>query len=192
MRQQPQVARACGFGERDRRAVDPPPVLELEVDQQSASDVGDIEELNLSHYIVHACLYSEDGVTDVGTFLQQPRTAARRLVGSLAATPAVAADEFGHKGAYFTFADLSCREQGKFRIKFTLVRIDGATSPMLASVLSEAFRVFTPKDFPGMRQPTPLTNALKIQGVSIPAKKGRTTTVPKQQSRAPSDEEMKD
>lgn len=191
MRQQPQVARACGFGERDRRAVDPPPVLELEAERPATGPVTDIEEINLSHYIVHACLFHEDGLTDVGTFIQPPKTSARRLVGSLAATAAVAADEFGHKGAYFTFADLSCREQGRYRIKFTLVRVDNATSPLLTSTMSDVFRVYTPKDFPGMRQPTPLTNALKIQGVSIPAKKGRNNTVPKQ-SRGQSEEEMRD
>lgn len=38
---------------------------------------------------------------------------------------------------------------------------------------------YTPKDFPGMRRSTPLTNALKIQGVSIPAKKGRHITMSK-------------
>ncbi|KFY19523.1 hypothetical protein V491_04387, partial [Pseudogymnoascus sp. VKM F-3775] len=31
MRQQPLAARACGFGERDRRVVDPPPILELRI-----------------------------------------------------------------------------------------------------------------------------------------------------------------
>lgn len=141
IRQQPEVARACGFGERDRRVVDPPPVVELEIEPQVGQLSGDVEELNLSQYVVHATLFSEDGTEDVGTFLQQPRTAARRLVGSLAATPAVAADEFGHRGAYFAFADLSCREPGSYRMRFTLVEISAQSAQVLANVLSDVFRV---------------------------------------------------
>lgn len=149
IRQQPEVARACGFGERDRRVVDPPPVIELQLEAQSGQIVGDVEELNLAQYVVHATLFNEDGTEDVGTFLQQPRTAARRLVGSLAATPAVAADEFGHRGAYFTFADLSCREPGSYRMRFTLVQVGGSSAQILAQVMSEVFRVVSdsPKHF---------------------------------------------
>jgi hypothetical protein len=33
--------------------------------------------------------------------------------------------------------------------------------------------VYSPKDFPGMRRSTPLTQALKDQGVSVPAKKSK-------------------
>lgn len=159
--------------------IDPPPVLELEA-IDSCGNVSDIEELQLSLYVVHASLWSEDGSTDLTGFMQPPGKPARRLVGSLAASPAVATDEQNRRGSFFTFADLSCRETGNYRLRFTLVRVDpsntgaGATAPVLASLLSDVFRVYTPKDFPGMRRSTPLTQALKIQGVAIPAKKGRS------------------
>ena len=185
MRQQPEVARACGFGERDRRAVDPPPVVELEA-ARSDGTLMNVEELHLAHFVVQASLWSEDGSADVTTFLQPPRIAARRLLGSLAASPAVAADELNKKGAYFTFADLSCREAGRFRLKFTLAAIDpsnhtsGSTVPLLANVYSDVFHVYSPRDFPGMRRSTPLTQALKIQGVAIPARKGRNYPLPRQ------------
>ena len=190
MRQQPEVARACGFGERDRRAVDPPPVVELEAARSDGSFMN-VEELHLAHFVVQASLWSEDGSTDVTTFLQPPRIAARRLLGSLAASPAVAADEHNKKGAYFTFADLSCREAGQFRLKFTLAAIDpgsksAAQVPLLANVFSEVFRVYSPRDFPGMRRSTPLTQALKIQGVAIPARKGRNYPMPRAGEEGPS------
>ena len=190
IRQQPEAARACGFGERDRRVIDPPPVLELEA-TSGASALSDIEELHLSFYAVHASLWSEDGNADLTTFIQPTGKAARRLVGSLVASPAVATDEQNQRGAFFTFADLSCRETGSFRLRFTLVRIDptkmgpGANAPMLASLVSDVFKVYSPKDFPGMRRSTPLTQALKIQGVAIPAKKGRSGPVSKQAHGSP-------
>ena len=191
VRQQPEVARACGFGERDRRAVDPPPVVELEAFRGDGASVN-VEELQLAHFVVQASLWNEDGLIDTTTFLQPPRIAARRLLGSLAASPAVAADEHNKKGAYFTFADLSCREAGRFRLKFTLAAIDpsgktGTTQmPLLASVFSEILTVYSPRDFPGMRRSTPLTQALKIQGVAIPARKGRNYPMPRQGEGEPS------
>lgn len=171
--------------------MDPPPVVELEA-IRSDNTISNVEELHLAHFVVQASLWSEDGQMDMTTFLQPPRIAARRLLGSLAASPAVAADEHNKKGAYFTFADLSCREAGRFRLKFTLASIDptsrtpGASSPLLASVLSDVFTVYSPRDFPGMRRSTPLTQALKIQGVAIPARKGRNYPMPRQGEEGPS------
>ncbi|KAL9050465.1 MAG: hypothetical protein Q9162_006612 [Coniocarpon cinnabarinum] len=194
VRQQPEVARACGFGERDRRAVDPPPVVELEALRIDGS-IMNVEELQLAHFVVQASLWSEDGTADVTTFMQPPRIAARRLLGSLAASPAVAADEHNKKGAYFTFADLSCREAGRFRLKFTLaaidpsIRVPGGSTALLANAFSETFTVYSPRDFPGMRRSTPLTQALKIQGVAIPARKGRNYPMPRQGEEGPSMQE---
>lgn len=116
---------------------------------------------------------------DLTTCQNGPRSKVQRLVGSLVASATSATDEYNHRGAFFTFADLSCRETGRFRLRFTLLRIDpqnvkvGAAVPIVNSIFSNIFTVYLAKDFPGMQRSTPLMQALKIQGVSIPAKKGR-------------------
>ncbi|KAB8648466.1 hypothetical protein FH972_026123 [Carpinus fangiana] len=180
IRQQPEVARACGFGERDRRVIDPPPILELSLSSEELAQNEDEEaEGQVPVYIAHASLWSEDGTEDVTTFVQPTKKSARRLVGTLVSSGTIARDEHEHKGCFFTFADLSCRSNGRYRLRFNLVKIDprnmrpGTSSPLLASVLSDVLTVYSPKDFPGMRRSTPLTQALKNQGVSVPAKKSK-------------------
>jgi hypothetical protein len=43
--QQPLHARMCGFGEKDRRPIDPPPIVQLFVDKQDpdGNDLGPID-----------------------------------------------------------------------------------------------------------------------------------------------------
>lgn len=130
-------------------------------------------------YIVHASLWNEEGTEDVTTFVQPTKKSARRLVGTLVASGTVAQDENRRKSCFFTFADLSCRTNGRYRLRFNLVKIDprnmrpGSSAPILGSILSDVWTVYSPKDFPGMRRSTPLTQALKDQGVSVPAKKSK-------------------
>ncbi|TPX47219.1 hypothetical protein SeLEV6574_g00967 [Synchytrium endobioticum] len=60
LRQQPLRGRVCGFTDtRDRRLLDPPPVLELIVN--NLGDRVDLHDLNVSHLICHASLWSADG-----------------------------------------------------------------------------------------------------------------------------------
>lgn len=99
-------------------------------------------------------------------------------MGQLVASPSVAKDEHDIEGCFFCFPDLSCRTNGRYRLRFMLMRIDptnlfvGGFSPILAEVLSEVFTVYTAKDFPGMRPSSALTRALKLQGCNIQVKKG--------------------
>ena len=59
-----------------------------------------------------------------------------------------------------------------------LLRIDptkmepGATHGTVASVVSDEFRVYTAKEFPGMRASTALLKALRRQGMNVGVKKG--------------------
>ncbi|KAI9726615.1 MAG: hypothetical protein M1828_000982 [Chrysothrix sp. TS-e1954] len=178
IRQQPEAARACGFGERDRRVIDPPPVLELDVLDPSARPSNpDVSQFPM--YIVHAELWNEAGTSNVTSFLQNDKKMAQRLIGQTVASPDECYDHQNRKGFFFTFADLSCREMGRYRLCFRLLRITrtdmqpGAHEPVLAAAYSTPFTVYSAKEFPGMQTSTALTKALKDQGVNIPAKKGK-------------------
>lgn len=177
MRQQPIAARACGFGERDRRVIDPPPIIQLLVTDPKTG-VADTEELRYSLNVVHCTLWNADGTNEETALVQPDRRTTRRLMGQLVASPSVAKDEHDVEGCFFCFPDLSCRTHGKYRLRFVLMRIDpmnlhvGGFSPILAEVFSESFTVYTAKDFPGMRPSSALTRALKLQGCNIQVKKG--------------------
>lgn len=57
IRQQPSAARACGSGDKDRRDIDPPPVLQLLVTDLNEEDHEDME---YSQFVMYCRLYSTE------------------------------------------------------------------------------------------------------------------------------------
>ena len=129
---------------------------------------------------LHCTLLSPDGIEDEteGPPSQGDMMATRRLMGTLVASPYPAKDEHGTAGTFFVFPDLSCRQPGKYRLRFKLMRIDptmmqpGMSSPSVASITTDIFSVFTAKDFPGMRASSALLKSLRRQGWNVGVKKG--------------------
>ena len=197
VRQQPRAARACGFGERDRRVIDPPPIVQLNLIDPNLGAVESAAELRYPFNVVHCTLWNEDGTVDETAIAGRERRVNRRLMGTLVASPFVALDEVDHEGCFFCFPDLSCRTHGRYRLKFVLMRIDmgslrpGGFMPVIISTMSDVFEVFTAKEFPGMQPSTLLTRALKRQGCAIPVKKGNERAVVSARARnqVPEDEE---
>lgn len=142
VRQQPAHARTCGFGEKDRRSVDPPPIVELKV--YGANGEIDHDALYDPYYVLHCTLWSEDGKEDCNLVSESNRT-MRVLVGSLVSSPSVLLDEFGHEGCFFVFPDLSCRTEGSYRLKFKLICVarepdfHGQSFPVTAEVTTDVF-----------------------------------------------------
>ncbi|KAF2481687.1 velvet factor-domain-containing protein [Neohortaea acidophila] len=184
IRQQPLAARACGFGERDRRVIDPPPILQLTItDCATKAPRADQEAI-----FAVTCKLAKAGedVGEAGMPLadiapgpsQLPLT--HYLMGTTAASPFQGKDEHLVPGTFFVFADLSCRYPGKYKIQFRLLRIDprkltltsDSSHPVVASVETDVFTVYAPKDFPGMRASTALLKALHDQGLYVSLKKG--------------------
>lgn len=177
IRQQPAAARACGFGERDRRVIDPPPILELRVtDKTTGAPTQDY----IGMLALHCTLLSPDGRDDETevppAHPNMPST--RRLMGTLVASPYQAKDEHGVAGTFFVFPDLSCRSPGRYRLRFKLLRVDptnmqpGAVHGSVAYIVTDVFSVFTAKDFPGMRASSALLKSLRRQGLNVGVKKG--------------------
>ncbi|KAK4503082.1 hypothetical protein PRZ48_006509 [Zasmidium cellare] len=176
IRQQPVAARACGFGERDRRVVDPPPIIELKITDHSGMPEQDPNAM----LALHCTLLSPDGHDDETELppAHPDMPSTRRLMGTLVASPYQAKDENGIAGTFFVFPDLSCRSPGKYRLKFRLLRVDpmnmilGAKHGSVASIVTDIFSVYTAKDFPGMRASSGLLKALRRQGLNVGVKKG--------------------
>ncbi|CAK4021467.1 Hypothetical predicted protein [Lecanosticta acicola] len=175
IRQQPAAARACGFGERDRRVIDPPPILELKITDRATG----APELDCNAmFALHCILMSPDGNDDETELppAQPDAPYTRRLMGTLVASPYQAKDEHGIAGTFFVFPDLSCRSPGKYRLRFKLLRIDPTNMQgihnVVASIITDVFSVYTAKDFPGMRASSALLKALRRQGLNVGVKKG--------------------
>lgn len=179
IRQQPVNARACGFGERDRRVIDPPPILQMIVNDPNLNCKDNKLKSRYPPSIVHCTLWHADSdEEDVKMQDSGERRQQRRLMGTLVSSPFVGRDEKGEEGCFFTFPDLSCRTSGRYRLRFVLVKLDlenmgpGSRAPFESIVISDVFHVFAAKDFPGMRPSTALTKELKKQGCLISVKKG--------------------
>lgn len=150
IRQQPIAARACGFGERDRRLVDPPPILQLSTAAGSADPPAVMAAYSSTSFsVVQASLWDESGQYDV-TFAQPTnRKPGGRLMGTTFTTSASAKDENDRQGIFFAFPDLSCRTYGRFRLRFALMIIDsssgrvGGRTPILDYAMSEPFTVYS-------------------------------------------------
>ncbi|KAK3399215.1 velvet factor-domain-containing protein [Sordaria brevicollis] len=177
VRQQPFAARSCGFGERDRRVIDPPPIVQLTIHNDSLTREEHSRLLRHQFSVIHCSIWDETGLKDMSSMPEDFRQ-QRRLMGTLVASPFVGQDENGQEGCFFCFPDLSCRTPGIFRLKFALVVLDparmmaGDRSSIVATAMSEPFQVYNAKDFPGMKASTPLTKRLKEQGCLISIKKG--------------------
>jgi len=181
VRQQPVAARACGFGERDRRVIDPPPIVQLLVNDSNGRP--DSSELRYPFNVVHCTLWSMDGITDETALTGLDKRHTRRLMGTLVSSPFVGHDEAAKEGCFFCFPDLSCRTHGKYRLRFVLMRLEPSElqpegcTPIIAETMSDVFTVYTAKEFPGMRPSTALTKALKRQGCAISVKKGNEKAI---------------
>ncbi|KAI6092631.1 velvet factor-domain-containing protein [Hypoxylon rubiginosum] len=176
VRQQPVAARSCGFGERDRRVIDPPPIVQVFIEDPKASQEEIRSQLKFRFSVMHCTIWNETGDQDCSGMPDDYRQ-QRRLMGTIVSSPFVGLDENNEEGCFFCFPDLSCRTPGTFRLRFSLVVLDpnsvpGSKTPVCATAMSEVFTVYNAKDFPGMRASTALTKRLKEQGCLISIKKG--------------------
>ncbi|EXX77410.1 hypothetical protein RirG_023930 [Rhizophagus irregularis DAOM 197198w] len=176
--QQPIRARMCGFGDKDRRPIDPPPVVRLLV---STADGTPVPESSVDHsmMIVHAGLWSENrteerslvinpssiptqstGPSSTVMSLNAP-SCTRNLMGHCTSSAYVLNNNLGQQGIYFIFQDLSVRTEGTFTLKFSFCDVKGllvrslsgytnSRGSVAAEVYSAPFKVYSAKKFPGM------------------------------------------
>ncbi|KAJ3915569.1 velvet factor-domain-containing protein [Lentinula edodes] len=100
---------------------------------------------------------------------QIARITANVLVGTRIVRPHLIELD-GQKHLVFVFSDLSVRSLGLFRLRYKFFdlfsAIPGNTDTIIqAECIGGIFRVLSPKDYPGPRPPTSLTNTLSAQGI---------------------------
>jgi hypothetical protein len=130
--------------------------------------------------------------------INEPRGAfTRNLIGSLSASAFKLNDMNDNFGIWFVLQDLSVRTEGWFRLKLNFVNVGQpnasgqpasavngqitqtvtkTTAPVLASIFSKPFRVYSAKKFPGVIDSTDLSKLFANQGIKIPIRKDPVTT----------------
>ncbi|KAJ2849342.1 hypothetical protein IWW36_002700 [Coemansia brasiliensis] len=199
MAQHPIRARMCGFGEKDRRPLDPPPVVRLRV----RDDYGEFmqsEDVEIWKFVVSATLWAPHTENDrsivinpntlpssVPMYQSSSSSAAaasvmslsepvkvRNLVGTTVSNAYLLKDHNDQLSIFFIFHDLSVRTEGQFRLKFQFSIIPSEDDPraFVESVAwSNVFEVYSAKTFPGMTDSTELSKAFATQGIKITIRK---------------------
>ncbi|KAJ2352424.1 hypothetical protein IWW50_004824 [Coemansia erecta] len=198
MAQHPIRARMCGFGEKDRRPLDPPPVVRLRV-RDSNGEFLQSEDVEIWKFVVSATLWAPHSDNDRSIVINpntlpssvpmyQPSSSAatasvmslsepvkvRNLVGTTVSNAYLLKDHRDHLNIFFIFHDLSVRTEGQFRLKFQFTIIPSEEDPraLVKSVAwSNVFDVFSAKTFPGMTDSTELSKAFATQGIKITIRK---------------------
>ncbi|CAD0084101.1 unnamed protein product [Aureobasidium vineae] len=115
---------------------------------------------------------------------QQPSSGmfTRNLIGSLTVNANHLRDPSGKEGHWFVLQDLSVRTEAVFRLKMSFFDVGAGSSdggsklstgkrPVLATVFSDPFQVFSAKKFPGVIESTELSKCFAGQGIKIPIRK---------------------
>ena len=189
--------------------IDPPPIVQLSLRNYDPTSKADVSELQYPFNIMHCALLSvppqaqapkpptsapysfgvpvSSDVTAVPDPNQHDRI-SRRLMGTLVASPFIAVDpdapestiQHARLGTFFIFPDLSCRQNGHYRLRFTLMKVpmgpetnEGGQGSVCGSIDSEEFQVYSAKDFPGMSASSKLIRELKKQGAAVNVRKGK-------------------
>ncbi len=171
VRQQPREALVLTAGkDKNRKPVDPPPIIQLLVHQ----DADPQKHFLQSPYLFMTCtLYDQNGdnpvVGESGSTVKKESVLAGCLVSSLHRLK----DNENTEGAFFVFGDLSVRVTGRYRIRFTLFDLHKEEKEVasLGYITSDAFSVVAQKDFRGLEESTPLSRCFADQGVRMRLRK---------------------
>ncbi|KAF3926446.1 hypothetical protein AA313_de0206548 [Arthrobotrys entomopaga] len=180
IRQGPERARVAGTKEKDRKPVDPPPIIQLKIRDDTDPQQNYLQS---PYYFMCTNLYpaSETPKDNNGASSSYNQALAGTLVSSLHRLK----DIDNTDGGFFVFGDLSVKVEGQFRLRFSLFEISSNEVHYIKSITSSPFTVYPMKNFPGMSESTFLSRSFGDQGVRLRIRKEPRTLVRKRAYRPP-------
>ncbi|PSR75852.1 velvet factor-domain-containing protein, partial [Coniella lustricola] len=162
VKQQPERAKVANAKDKDRKPVDPPVILQLEVDP---------DEDPLQLYITSPYLFVQAFL--VGASDADPEPELNSLTGNTCTSGHVVKDDRGVHNMMFCLNDISIKKEGTYRLKFSLFKLNTSTGEAenLASISSQPFTTFSGRHFPGMSESTSMTRLLVDAGVRLRLRK---------------------
>ncbi|EFX01338.1 developmental regulator [Grosmannia clavigera kw1407] len=175
IRQQPQHARVALGKDKDRKPIDPPPILQLRVSHKKDP----MQHFLQSPYYFMSCSLLKGDETSSKDPLPS------YLIGTVVSSLHRLKDTDNQDGGFFVFGDLSCKVEGKFRLLFTLYQMQKTECFHITSTVSDVFQVYPTKSFPGLAESTFLTRSFSDQGVRLRLRKdSRSITTRKRNAKA--------
>ncbi|PWN40948.1 hypothetical protein IE81DRAFT_292614, partial [Ceraceosorus guamensis] len=158
IRQQPTHGRMFGFRSRERRPLDPLPIVELTIRDRN----GEIDWFLITD-VAHKDELVSSSANPSATMPQ-----SRLLEGKLASSGHIVKDLDGERACFFLFPDLSVRVESMASLHFSLLRLGGPAGRVVAEVTSDPFQIHSPRTYPGIGESTELAKCLAAQGVAVP------------------------
>ncbi|KAI7852551.1 velvet factor-domain-containing protein [Circinella umbellata] len=163
IRQQPKRAKMSVINERDRRPIEPPPILQMQWVNCSDDEIK--KSLQSPFYFLVANIVTDD---DPDTLLLPSQ---EYLSGSTVSSLYRLRDIDNSDGGFFVFGDLAVKKEGKYRLHFSLFEIVEGNMQNRKTMLSDTFTVYLPKRFPGPFEATFLSRTFCDQGVKMRIRK---------------------
>ncbi|KAJ3129986.1 hypothetical protein HK098_007252 [Nowakowskiella sp. JEL0407] len=168
--QQSLQARMCGFGDVDRRVIDPLPVLEILIKNEDGQRQRPLESDEEVHRLMVRASLCKPNLETIYNNMQSPFL----LVGNTTATPLFLTEATGE-----TSFDVLNPDAPRCLVVFTdlSIRSMAPSSPLVGKVLKKVYStnitVYRPKDFPGVYRTSTLSTALASTGLKIANNAGR-------------------
>ncbi|KAL4803626.1 velvet factor-domain-containing protein [Aspergillus unguis] len=169
VRQNPSRARVAGGKEKERKPVDPPPIVQIRVRDEGT--------YLSQHYLQSPYFFMACSLYDPHEDAPAPIPPSTALTGTLVSSLHRLKDVDNSDGGFFVWGDLSVKVEGEFRLKFTLFEMRKTEVVFLKSIISERFTVSPPKSFPGMAESTFLSRSFADQGVKLRIRKEPRTLI---------------
>ncbi|GAB7353765.1 hypothetical protein MBLNU459_g4155t1 [Dothideomycetes sp. NU459] len=170
VRQQPKEALVTQAGkEKNRKPIDPPPIVELKVTPSKDP----IRQYLQSPYLFMTCSLVPGGEGSEHSHV----LAAQALCGQMVSSLHRLKDTNNEDGGFFVFGDVSVRLLGRHHLVFSLfeLRKENGEVAFLKSVTSEPFDVVQQKAWHGLEESTYLSRAFSDQGVRLRLRKENRT-----------------
>ncbi|KAG8913706.1 hypothetical protein FRC00_001776 [Tulasnella sp. 408] len=166
--QKPDLGRK--FAKRDRRPLDPPPVVRVRLwevfdaglPSQTERELA-AEDVEVQGLVAHVDLFraNADGSVQVDN-PTETASLTKHCFGSSFVHATHILDLTGQPAIIFVFADLSVRLEGVFALRYRIFdlvsRVEGSDAiPVAAELYGGIFTVYSTKEFPGLQASTPLT-----------------------------------
>lgn len=144
--------------EKARKAIDPPPIVQLEVKQHQDPQ---------KNFLQNPYLFMQPGLYKSDRDERLPRRES--LIGTLVSSPHQLMDQNNVKIGLFMFKDIFVRVLGSFRLHFSMWEYSpvDCQATFLASCTSENFNGLGFKDFRGIDNSTALSCCIIDQGVRL-------------------------
>ncbi|KAL2075368.1 hypothetical protein VTL71DRAFT_311 [Oculimacula yallundae] len=173
VRQGPDVGRVAVGKEKDRKPVDPPPIIQLKVSEQIDKHQNFLQS---PYFFMTVSLLPE---TESSRLPAAAGPTGTSLAGTLVSSLHRLKDSDNGDGAFFIFGDLSVKHEGRFRLQFTLYEMRKEECAFISLAASNPFPVVSAKSFMGMAESTWLTRSFSDQGVRLRIRKEPRTLLRK-------------